>query len=1217
MKIWVSLDVPQTAVAGAYSGSIRVKNNGVVIKTFSLSVQVVDKNLAPASQWAFHLDIWQYPYQILLQYNQAHPTATIAAWSPQHLALLKPSYRLLAGAGQKAITTHIKDQALGGPSMIKWTKKANGTWEYDFTAFTNYVRFMQDSIGISTQINCFSLIGWNDHEIPYWDEASASAQVLIAPVGSVDYSTRWNAFLTSFKNYLDAQGWFGKTVLFMDEIADDKMGQVINLIKSNNSGWKIGVAHVKELSGSVVSQLYDKSGSLALASGHTNSVSTFYTSCSEIVPNNYLTVNNNPAEMTWMSWHSRKEGLDGYLRWGYDYWVDADPYEMRNRGNTAGDFAMIYRSSNELNAEIQSSIRFELLREGIQDFEKIRTLQTQLAASGTPYDLELLSMLNSKVNEFSKFSGTGAAALVMQGQKLLKDIVTGRASYCQAGGGANTSYYFSSVTSSGGATNLSYSRNTYPVTGYEHSTTSSLSARAGASVSLQIGTSAGSKCARMAVWVDWNNDLDFDDAGELVYSGGTAQSCVNSTTATATFTIPTGLKQGSRRIRMQLKDAWLAAPTTCGVADFTCTTDFDLNVLDGYCSPSTAYNSSDYYLSSFETTNACNGNVQYKKTYSPVGGYVAPSVSPLKVSQGTSFGVTLTNSASASCARTKVWADWNRDGDFSDAGEEVFFGGDSSTCNNLLSYRFALTVPGNASIGLTRLRVQVRDAWSAKPDACFKDGVTGTTDFDLEVASGLAACTPMLVSPVNGSRLASASPLFTWVANGTSPVSQWILSASWLQDGTNATVSKTLAGNVLSSTLDNLPTDGRPVSVTLNWGAQQATNNYMAADTYCSVRGGKYKGYFIQHLETSGGIANILYDRDKCPENGYERLAYPGVIAYQSATFNVSLQASAASYSAIAKVWIDWNGNNSFTDASELVFTGGSPQSAANSVLYSFPVIVPAGAATGSKRIRVQIYDAWSSAILCGIQNATATVDFTMNVLPAPQLVSAVSCTGATSVITGTVIGSTGSFDGVSTRDKVFDNDNNTYFDAPQANGQWVGLDLGSNRTITCLRFRPRNGRGDRVTGGRFQISADAAFTNPVTVYTIPSSPIPGFNDYYLTSSGSGGINTRYIRYLAPDNGWGNIAELKIYGPASSGREPITDTKGPVRPVLYPNPTTGLVWLSNWQEPIWSARIYSVSGVEWHIPAVGTGNSLNLTHLPAGSYVVQINEQFRFSIIKL
>lgn len=140
--------------------------------------------------------------------------------------------------------------------------------------------------------------------------------------------------------------------------------------------------------------------------------------------------------------------------------------------------------------------------------------------------------------------------------------------------------------------------------------------------------------------------------------------------------------------------------------------------------------------------------------------------------------------------------------------------------------------------------------------------------------------------------------------------------------------------------------------------------------------------------------------------------------------------------------------------------------------------------------------------------------------------------------LTGTVIGSSGSYDGVSTRDKVFDGNINTYFDAPSANGQWVGLDLGSVKSINRIVYRPRNGWGSRMPGGKFQISNDPNFTNAVTLYTIPSSSSITFTDYEIFQKDWGAsptgpftwaVSARYIRYLSPTNGWGNIAEIKVY----------------------------------------------------------------------------------------
>ena len=98
--------------------------------------------------------------------------------------------------------------------MIRWIKKIDGTWEYNFTAFEKYVETLM-SWGITGQIDCFSPVGWNEDTIPHWDEASNGIVNLNAPLGSTVYNERWDDFLTAFKTFLDAKGWFDITVLYL------------------------------------------------------------------------------------------------------------------------------------------------------------------------------------------------------------------------------------------------------------------------------------------------------------------------------------------------------------------------------------------------------------------------------------------------------------------------------------------------------------------------------------------------------------------------------------------------------------------------------------------------------------------------------------------------------------------------------------------------------------------------------------------------------------------------------------------------------------------------------------------------------------------------------------------------------------------------------------------------------------------------------------------
>jgi glucose/arabinose dehydrogenase len=94
--------------------------------------------------------------------------------------------------------------------------------------------------------------------------------------------------------------------------------------------------------------------------------------------------------------------------------------------------------------------------------------------------------------------------------------------------------------------------------------------------------------------------------------------------------------------------------------------------------------------------------------------------------------------------------------------------------------------------------------------------------------------------------------------------------------------------------------------------------------------------------------------------------------------------------------------------------------------------------------------------------------------------------------VTGSVIGTAGSLnnDPAVDKSKVFDGNFATYFDANVANGAWVGLDLGTAKSISRIRFAPRDGYPGRMVGGKFQASNDANFASGVVdLYTVPSAP--------------------------------------------------------------------------------------------------------------------------------
>lgn len=402
---WLSADIPQDLKPGKYSGSIKLLNGNDELGSLSISLLVTNHKLPSAKDWVFHLDIWQFPFRLASIVSDNG--SKMEPFSPQHLAMLTPFYSMLADAGQKCVSAYIKDGAFNlGETMIDWTKLADGSWSYDYSKFDRFVEFMF-GLRIDSQINCFSVAGWNN-KIGYTDQASGTYKYLDVPIGSEVFNQTWNDFLNDFRQHLTSKGWMGKAVLYMDENRNDDMRKIVKMIRDNGSDWKIGLSG-RYIDSDIEKEFYNYSAIIGCIPNTTNiTVPVFYTSCSQMHPNNYLTPLTPTAEMTWMAWHAMAMGYKGYQRWAYDNWLKDDPFDAQDRLNTSGDFHFIYRSGNGSDATPVSSIRWEMLRDGIQDYEKCRQLDYRAMRQTTLM--------------FKDYNATGAENLVKVAQAQIKKL---------------------------------------------------------------------------------------------------------------------------------------------------------------------------------------------------------------------------------------------------------------------------------------------------------------------------------------------------------------------------------------------------------------------------------------------------------------------------------------------------------------------------------------------------------------------------------------------------------------------------------------------------------------------------------------------------------------------------------------------------------------------------------------------------------------------------
>ncbi|ALD22875.1 hypothetical protein AM218_15305 [Hymenobacter sp. DG25A] len=113
--------------------------------------------------------------------------------------------------------------------------------------------------------------------------------------------------------------------------------------------------------------------------------------------------------------------------------------------------------------------------------------------------------------------------------------------------------------------------------GYYNGTALSTTVAAGSSQTLTIsgGFASTVYTEYWGIYVDWNQDGDFIDAGEKV-DGGSAASSGN---LTSTFTVPTTAKSGTTRMRIVMSDN--SATTSCGSYSYGETEDYSLNITGG------------------------------------------------------------------------------------------------------------------------------------------------------------------------------------------------------------------------------------------------------------------------------------------------------------------------------------------------------------------------------------------------------------------------------------------------------------------------------------------------------------------------------------------------------------------------------------------------------------------------------------------------------------
>lgn len=442
---WVSMNVPQATVPGNYTGKITVTADELA-NPIELTYEIEVLNLVQPENEKTELQIWQHPFAVANYYLGlgSTPSGGISNdsndafyFTEQHFNLMRESVKEYADNGGHDIVANIVEEAWGhqsyynDPSMIKWTKKSDGTWEFNYDWYDKWINFMIDS-GVIDPVNgigkikCFSIVPWGN-QIKYYNEATSAYKTEVLKAGTTAGNAAWSAFLTDFMKHSKEKGWFDITYISMDERLLPDLTAAVNTIESvtDSEGDSFKISSALNYAAPDQYTLTDRVDDISINLGNVTSqtqlnqlsehrralgLNTTFYSCTGDYPTNFMI--SDPGDNYWTIWYTMTLGTDGFMRWAWDNYV----YDMH--GDTSyrywepGDGWYVYpverdQIDADYNASFYSTPRYEMLKQGMRDVAKAKYLMEQ----SDEYKTEITTLTKSmKLPVKSTYHGSATYA---------------------------------------------------------------------------------------------------------------------------------------------------------------------------------------------------------------------------------------------------------------------------------------------------------------------------------------------------------------------------------------------------------------------------------------------------------------------------------------------------------------------------------------------------------------------------------------------------------------------------------------------------------------------------------------------------------------------------------------------------------------------------------------------------------------------------------------
>ena len=378
--VWVDVKVPASTPAGIYSGTITVTQDGKKVETLQLDIQVYGFSIPEKTSLVTYMNI------------------------------------------SKGWMSRFYHKEASTPEMDKLTQTY-----YDFLYEHRMEPWFNDQLAPKVTVNGDNVtVKFDDGRYDYYLNKLKSNRVLLETmphdlseqVKDKPFSTPFNAkvksYLSQVRDYFDKHGW-KKTLVFNSPIDEpntkedyDETREWAKLVHeaapgipflstespvTDNPEWGNLTGHVNNFSihGNALNEIEVKKAIKEEQSK--GGEMTWYISCDQIYPQPNYFIDAPAMDPVMVPWITESYKMTGFLYWAANFWTEtpnpwldavtfisgylcSDGYVLNGEGSLLypGDFVNRYTRQPDVNGPV-SSIRFELLREGIEDYDYIQMLK--------------------------------------------------------------------------------------------------------------------------------------------------------------------------------------------------------------------------------------------------------------------------------------------------------------------------------------------------------------------------------------------------------------------------------------------------------------------------------------------------------------------------------------------------------------------------------------------------------------------------------------------------------------------------------------------------------------------------------------------------------------------------------------------------------------------------------------------------------------------------